>query len=54
MQKIGALQLRAQVAREIIANLQHMEQVLDAFARDPAAVTRWPAWRPTGARSMAH
>ena len=37
VQKIGALQLRAQVAREIIANLQHMEQVLDAFARDPAA-----------------
>ena len=36
VQKIGALQLRAQVAREIIANLHHMEQVLDAFARDPA------------------
>jgi chemosensory pili system protein ChpA (sensor histidine kinase/response regulator) len=36
VQKIGALQLRAQVAKEIIANLQHMEQVLDAFARDPA------------------
>jgi chemosensory pili system protein ChpA (sensor histidine kinase/response regulator) len=35
VQKIGALQLRAQVAKEIIANLQHMEQVLDAFARDP-------------------
>jgi chemosensory pili system protein ChpA (sensor histidine kinase/response regulator) len=36
VQKIGALQLRAQVAKEIIANLQHMEQVLDAFARDPS------------------
>ncbi|HEX6268276.1 MAG TPA: Hpt domain-containing protein [Burkholderiales bacterium] len=36
VQKIGALQLRAQVAKEIITNLQHMEQVLDAFARDPA------------------
>ena len=36
VQKIGALQLRAQVAREITANLQHIEQVLDAFARDPA------------------
>ena len=36
VQKIGALQLRAQVAKEISANLQHMEQVLDAFARDPA------------------
>jgi chemosensory pili system protein ChpA (sensor histidine kinase/response regulator) len=33
-QKIGVLQLRAQVAREILANLQHVEQVLDAFARD--------------------
>jgi chemosensory pili system protein ChpA (sensor histidine kinase/response regulator) len=36
VQKIGALQLRAQVTKEIIANLHHMEQVLDAFARDPA------------------
>ena len=36
VQKIGALQLRAQVSKEIIANLQHMEQVLDAFARDPS------------------
>jgi chemosensory pili system protein ChpA (sensor histidine kinase/response regulator) len=36
LQKIGALQLRAQVAKEIIANLQHMEQVLDAFAREPS------------------
>src|SRR5262249_8153573 len=27
-QQIGALQLRAQVAKEIIANLQHVEQVL--------------------------
>jgi chemosensory pili system protein ChpA (sensor histidine kinase/response regulator) len=32
--QIGAMQLRAQVAKEIIANLQHIEQVLDAFARD--------------------
>ena len=36
VQQIGALQLRAQVAREITVNLQHMEQVLDSFARDPA------------------
>jgi chemosensory pili system protein ChpA (sensor histidine kinase/response regulator) len=36
VQKIGALQLRAQVAKEIVANLRHMEQVLDAFARDPS------------------
>ena len=34
-ERIGALQLRAQVAREIAANLQHVEQVLDGFARDP-------------------
>ncbi len=33
-QRIGALQLRAQVAKEILANLRHIEQVLDAFARD--------------------
>jgi chemosensory pili system protein ChpA (sensor histidine kinase/response regulator) len=32
--QIGAMQLRAQVAKEILANLQHVEQVLDAFARD--------------------
>jgi len=32
--RIGALQLRAQVAKEILANLRHIEQVLDAFARD--------------------
>jgi chemosensory pili system protein ChpA (sensor histidine kinase/response regulator) len=35
-ERIGALQLRAQVAREIAANLQHVEKVLDAFARDPS------------------
>jgi chemosensory pili system protein ChpA (sensor histidine kinase/response regulator) len=33
-QQIGALQLRAQVAKEITANLQHVEQVLDAYVRD--------------------
>ena len=33
-QQIGALQLRAQVAKEIIANLQHVEQVLDSYVRD--------------------
>ena len=35
-ERIGAMQLRAQVAREIATNLQHVEQVLDGFARDPA------------------
>ncbi|HXZ85779.1 MAG TPA: hypothetical protein VEI82_09835, partial [Myxococcota bacterium] len=34
--EIGTMQLRAQVAREILTNLQHVEQVLDAFARDPS------------------
>ncbi|MGQ0545473.1 MAG: Hpt domain-containing protein [Betaproteobacteria bacterium] len=42
-QQIGALQLRAQVAKEIMANLQHVEQVLDAFARDPAKRETLPA-----------
>jgi chemosensory pili system protein ChpA (sensor histidine kinase/response regulator) len=35
-QQIGALQLRAQVAREILANLQYVEQVLDAYSRELA------------------
>ncbi|MGH8765195.1 MAG: Hpt domain-containing protein, partial [Burkholderiales bacterium] len=35
-EQIGALQLRAKVAKEIVANLQHVEQVLDGFARDPS------------------
>ncbi len=35
-QQISELQLQAQVAREIRTNLQHVEQVLDAFARDTA------------------
>ncbi len=34
-ERIGALQLRAQVAKEIVSNLQHVEQVLDGYARDP-------------------
>ena len=33
-ERIGALQVRAQVAREVLANLQHIEQVFDAFTRD--------------------
>src|SRR6185503_9614087 len=33
-ERIGALHLRSQVAKEILTNLQHVEQVLDAFARD--------------------
>ncbi len=34
-ERIGAMQLRGQVAREIATNLRHVEQVLDGFARDP-------------------
>ena len=33
LQELGVIQLRAQVAREILANLQQVEQVLDAYAR---------------------
>ena len=36
LHKVGRLQLRTQVAREICTNLQHIEQVLDSFARDPS------------------
>jgi chemosensory pili system protein ChpA (sensor histidine kinase/response regulator) len=36
VQKVSGLQLRATVAKEALANLQHIEQVLDAFARDPS------------------
>jgi chemosensory pili system protein ChpA (sensor histidine kinase/response regulator) len=46
LQKIGALQLRAQVAKEIMTNLQHMEQVLDAFARDPGRRDTLPGLKP--------
>src|SRR5947208_16273080 len=34
VQKVGGLQIRAQVAKEALSNLQHMEQVLDSYARD--------------------
>jgi len=45
-QQISAMQLRAQVAREIVANLQHVEQVLDAYARGTAARDTLPALVP--------
>jgi chemosensory pili system protein ChpA (sensor histidine kinase/response regulator) len=45
-QHISAMQLRAQVAREIVANLQQVEQVLDAFARGTAARDTLPALAP--------
>jgi chemosensory pili system protein ChpA (sensor histidine kinase/response regulator) len=45
-QQIGALQLRAQVSKEILANLQHVEQTLDAFARDPSKRGTLPGLKP--------
>jgi chemosensory pili system protein ChpA (sensor histidine kinase/response regulator) len=45
-QQISAMQLRAQVAKEITANLQQVEQVLDAFARGTAARGALPALAP--------
>jgi len=45
-EQIGALQLRAKVAKEIMANLQHVEQVLDGFSREPAKRDTLPALRP--------
>jgi chemosensory pili system protein ChpA (sensor histidine kinase/response regulator) len=45
-EQIGALQLRAKVAKEIVANLQQVEQVLDGFARDPAKRTALPGLKP--------
>lgn len=45
-QKISATQLRAQVAREITANLQQVEQVLDAHARGTTGRDSLPALVP--------
>ena len=45
-QQISAMQLRAQVAKEITANLQQVEQVLDAYARGTAARDALPALAP--------
>jgi chemosensory pili system protein ChpA (sensor histidine kinase/response regulator) len=45
-QQISAMQLRAQVATEIVANLQQVEQVLDAYARGTAARDALPALVP--------
>ena len=44
--RIGAIQLRAQVAKEIFANLRHVEKVLDAFARDAVKRDALPALKP--------
>src|SRR6185369_5646345 len=45
-EQIGALQLRAKVAKEIMTNLQHVEQVLDGFAREPAKRDTLPGLKP--------
>jgi chemosensory pili system protein ChpA (sensor histidine kinase/response regulator) len=45
-QQISAMQLRAEVAREIAANLQQVEQVLDAYARGTGARDTLPALAP--------
>jgi len=45
-QQINALQLRAQVAKEILANLRHVERVLDAFARDTGKRGTLPGLAP--------
>jgi chemosensory pili system protein ChpA (sensor histidine kinase/response regulator) len=45
-QQICALQLRAQVSKEILSNLQHVEQTLDAFARDPRKRDSLPRLKP--------
>jgi len=36
-QEVDAIQLRAHVAREILANLQRVEEVLDGYARGPGS-----------------
>ncbi|HEY5897306.1 MAG TPA: Hpt domain-containing protein [Burkholderiales bacterium] len=46
IQEISTVQVRAQVAREILANLQQIEQVLDGYARDPSASKVAPALVP--------
>jgi chemosensory pili system protein ChpA (sensor histidine kinase/response regulator) len=45
-ERIGAMQLRAQVAREIATNLRLVEQVLDGYARDPGKRETLPGLEP--------
>ena len=47
IQKYNEAHLRAQVTREIVTNLQTVEEVLDAFARDPDRLDTLPALTPT-------
>jgi chemosensory pili system protein ChpA (sensor histidine kinase/response regulator) len=44
--RIGAIQLRAQVASEIFNNLRHVERVLDAFARGAVKRDALPGLKP--------
>ncbi|HSC95179.1 MAG TPA: Hpt domain-containing protein [Burkholderiales bacterium] len=44
--RISAIQLRAQVAREIFNNLWHVEKVLDAFARGAVKRDALPGLKP--------
>jgi chemosensory pili system protein ChpA (sensor histidine kinase/response regulator) len=44
--RIGAIQLRAQVASEIFNNLRHVEKVLDAFARGGVKRDALPGLKP--------
>src|SRR5258706_1774015 len=45
-ERVRALHLRSQVAKENLANLQHLQQALDAFARDPAKRATLPELQP--------
>src|SRR5437764_10348767 len=45
-QEVDAIQLRAQVAREILSNLQQVEQVLDGYARGQSSDKIAPTLAP--------
>jgi chemosensory pili system protein ChpA (sensor histidine kinase/response regulator) len=47
VQQFNQAQLRAQVAKEIISNLQQIEEVLDAYSRDQAKRDALPGLRPS-------
>ena len=47
VQQFNQTQLRAQVAKEIISNLQQIEEILDGYARDPAKRDQLSALRPS-------
>ncbi|MGE5525411.1 MAG: Hpt domain-containing protein, partial [Rhodospirillaceae bacterium] len=47
VQQFNQAQLRAQVAKEIISNLQQIEEVLDGYARDVSKRDALPALKPS-------